>query len=205
MVSSHVSVDIPFHHHHCNRISSTAIGDWEEATSCIHRGWARAFMFFRSPDCSRFWRARFASEARTKQRAKARESSSSHEARSPSSSIASSLVLSATGGLTTAEVTGPSRWESRAGTCCFLLPAIISNTGELAGFSLSTDFVFLKGVFVCSQSGNHPLRGFSQIWLHCTKRYKSLINFPKFWLHNENQVYESGDFYSCFCLVTFVD
>ncbi len=58
MVSSHVSVDIPFHHHHCNRISSTAIGDWEEATSCIHRGWARVFMFFRSPDCSRFWRAR---------------------------------------------------------------------------------------------------------------------------------------------------
>lgn len=58
IVSSHVSVDIPFHHHHCHRISSTAIGDWEEATSCIHRGWARVFMFFRSPDCSRFWRAR---------------------------------------------------------------------------------------------------------------------------------------------------
>ncbi len=46
------------------------------------------------------------SEARTKQRAKARESRS-HEARSPSSSIAS-LVLLAAGSLTTAAVTGPS-------------------------------------------------------------------------------------------------
>jgi hypothetical protein len=48
--------------------------------------------------------------------------------------------------------------------------------GELAGFSLSTVNFFKKGVFVCSQSGNHPLRGFSQIWLlYCTKRCKSLI------------------------------
>jgi hypothetical protein len=170
MVSSHVSVDIPFHHHHCNRISSTAIGDWEEATSCIHRGWARVFYVLPESGLQSLLARALASEARTKQRAKARESSSSHEARSPSSSIASSLVLRATGGLTTAEVTVPSRWESRAGTCCFLLPAIISNTGELAGFSLSTDFVFLKGVFVCSQSGNHPLRGFSQIWLTLHKK-----------------------------------
>ncbi|CAM6027276.1 unnamed protein product [Sphagnum balticum] len=124
MVSSHVGVDIPFHHHHCNRISSTAIGEWEQATSSIHRGWTRV-LYSESGLRSLLARA-LASEARTKQRAKARESSS-HEARSPSSSIAS-LVPLAPGGLTTAAVTDPSGRDSRAGTWCYL-PAIISNTG----------------------------------------------------------------------------
>jgi len=91
----------------------------------IHpRGWTRG-LCSESGLQSLLARA-LASEARAKQRAKVRESSS-HEARSPSSSIAS-LVLLAPGGLTTAAVTAPSSRESRASTWCYL-PALISNTG----------------------------------------------------------------------------
>jgi hypothetical protein len=78
MVSSHVSVDIPFHHHHCDSISSTAIGEWEQPTSSMDRGWTRVFMFFQALESgvqSLLARA-LASEARTKQRAKAQPRSS---------------------------------------------------------------------------------------------------------------------------------
>jgi hypothetical protein len=65
------------------------------------------------------------------------------------------------------------------------------------------------GIFVCSQSGNpsigrqrksddHWLEDLAKYGYKPEIKYKSLITLLYVWLHNENQIYESNDFYYFF-------
>ncbi len=174
MVSCHVSVDIPFHHHHCNRISSTAIGEWEQATSRIHRGWTRVFMFFQVLE----FRTAVAFGARAGVWSAYEATREGAGEQQPRSSLA--LLVHRVAGPACSRRPdhgsgdGPQQpRESRAGTWCYL-PAIISNTGfswekgkilesheigELAGvLSLSTVFFFKKELLFVAKVAIIPER-----------------------------------------------
>jgi len=69
------------------------------------------------------------------------------------------------------------------------------------------------GIFVCSQSGNPSIGSWTKSddhWLEDLAKYgykpeikyKSLITLLYVWLHNENQIYESNDFYYFFFLTS---
>jgi hypothetical protein len=71
---------------------------------------------------------------------------------------------------------------------------------------------FYLGILGRSQSGNHPKEcrksdnrpkeHLAKSGYKLPKKYKSLIILLYLWLHNENQVYEYGDFYFFFSLTS---
>ncbi len=75
-----------------------------------------------------------------------------------------------------------------------LFQGVMSEYYSICCFVQAEFSVFFSGIFVCSQSGNHPYAHLVKSGYKPEVKYKSSIILLYFCLHIENQTYESDDF-----------